>query len=300
MLLAGRGGMIGSVILQRLTAEPNTGVDALSISWTLETSLVIDQIVNQAMSFLASVGAENWTIIWAAGRARVGASQVETAQEAQFFRSLLTAVENAQQLNPRLSKGRVVLLSSVGALQVMRADGAVSPRDDYYAQLKQNQETELLRFCERSGHSGHSLRLTNAYGPLPPHSEPRGAIQSLCHAVLSGTTFRILGSADVRRNYMHIDDIAQAVAQVLHEMLTCEPLFSVRLIFGPSDHSVGELIEVVRRVSGRSVIVHHVVDSGLNGLHAGDMHIGPFLVAQEQNLVDIESGIESVLTSLSA
>ena len=113
--------------------------------------------------------------------------------------------------------------------------------------------------CEMllSGYSGAygmttcALRFSNVYGPGMAHKD--SFVARLMRAALSGSTVSIYGDGTQRRDLVHVDDVVRGV------LLGWNSRYTGSAIIGSGQSvSVLELVETVRRVTGRSVQTKHV------------------------------------------
>ena len=96
-----------------------------------------------------------------------------------------------------------------------------------------------------------ALRLTNVYGTGMSHKD--SFVARLMRAARSGSHVQIYGDGAQRRDFVYVDDVAAATVLAWSESWTgC-------VIIG-SGHSVTvlDLVDRVRRVTGRSIDIEHV------------------------------------------
>jgi UDP-glucose 4-epimerase len=95
------------------------------------------------------------------------------------------------------------------------------------------------------------VRCANAYGPGQSHSRPQGAVAVFLSRVAAGLTISIVGNGSAVRDFVHIDDVASAVAQLVMDRVDC----GVVNLGSGSGWSVIDLLTVVSETVGRSPIV---------------------------------------------
>lgn len=96
-----------------------------------------------------------------------------------------------------------------------------------------------------------ALRFSNVYGPGMAHKD--SFVPRLMRAALAGSTVRIYGDGAQRRDLVHIDDVVRGV------LLGWDSRYTGSVIIGSGlSVSVLELVELVRRVSGRPIRTEHV------------------------------------------
>ena len=199
--LVGSGGFLGSAIARALTARENSVV-----SYTRQSPVYSDGCLDDAAAS-ASV------LVWAAGGISPTVAQEHPAlvrSELDHFRQVMDAVA-AQPAPPR-----VVLLSSGGTVYGQPAAPPFREDDDpqpanAYGEYKLAQE----RVLDASGVVGTSLRVANAYGPGQQGARGQGVLAIWMRSVLAGEPIRIHGSGAVARDYVFVDDVAEAVAHVV-------------------------------------------------------------------------------------
>lgn len=144
---------------------------------------------------------------------------------------------------------RFVFPSSGGAVygrgqeRPFREDDRCEPANSY-GLLKLTVEHYLRLASEHAQLSVVNLRIANAYGiPLPPH-RMQGLIGTAVSRVREGLPVRIIGNPDNIRDYVHIDDIGDAVHRALFLVTDCST-FNIGDGLGFSVREVIDLIEAV-------------------------------------------------------
>ncbi len=295
-LIVGSGGLIGRSIAAHLERRMSIGsVRRIRIDWAGAPDVISQRTARAIRDGFDAVSVSTpWSLIWAAGQARVGATSEEADHEVASFRAALEAIDRWTE--QRTARGQIFFLSSAGGLQASMQRNSIEPRQEPYAKAKQAQEELLAKFSERTGHAAHAIRVTNAYGPGQTHRPAKGVIQALCVCVLTGRPFTKYAASSPRRNYIYVEDVGLHVAAlVTDEDLQRAPQYSIRLVAGPSSHTTEELVELVQQIAGRDLTVRLAEDEQLQQLHRGDMHIGRFVPAPLPGSTPIQYGIEQVL-----
>jgi UDP-glucose 4-epimerase len=120
-----------------------------------------------------------------------------------------------------------------------------------YGATKAAAEMLLSGYAAAYGMAACALRFSNVYGPGMAHKD--SFVPRLMRAALSGSTVRIYGDGTQRRDLVHVDDAVRGV------LLGWESRYTGRAIIGSGRSvSVLELVETVRRVTGRSLRTEHV------------------------------------------
>lgn len=96
------------------------------------------------------------------------------------------------------------------------------------------------------------LRVTNVFGPLSTE-KPQGVIPLLYRACHEGSPFTIWGDGSATKDYLHVEDLAEAVAAALKANLS--GIYNVA-----SGHSLSllEIIDLVEAASRRKLVREHV------------------------------------------
>jgi UDP-glucose 4-epimerase len=124
-----------------------------------------------------------------------------------------------------------------------------------YGATKAACEMLLSGYAGAYGLSTCALRFSNVYGPGMAHKD--SFVPRLMRAALSGSTVRIYGDGTQRRDLVHIDDVVRAV------LLGSESRYTGSVIIGSGlSVSVLELVDTVRRVTGRPLRTEHVAAQG--------------------------------------
>jgi GDP-L-fucose synthase len=188
--------------------------------------------------------------------ARVGGIAANNSRPAEFLRENLLIQDNVLNAAQRLGVEKLVFLGSSCiypklAEQPIREDslltGPLEPTNEWYAIAK----IAGLKLCQAMrreyGFNAICLMPTNLYGPgdnfdlQDAHVLPAllRRIHEAKHSQAASVT--IWGSGTPRREFLHVDDLADAVLYLLHEY-DDEPI--VNIGWG-KDISIGELAELL-------------------------------------------------------
>ncbi len=124
-----------------------------------------------------------------------------------------------------------------------------------YGASKLAGELVLKSFMESLGKPEYViLRLFNVYGPGQNPSSPySGVITKFIHAVTSGKEIVIYGDGEQSRDFIHVEDVVEAVIKALTATEAC-----VTLNIGTGMRTtINELAKLVMSVAGREVPVRH-------------------------------------------
>ncbi len=165
--------------------------------------------------------------------------------------NLLQAIDGA-----RTSRPHVIYFSSGGAIYEpsedrtpFRETDCCSPSSSYGIQ-KLMGEHYLRLAAERGSISVAVLRVGNAYGTPLPHQRTQGLIGVALSRAIARRPIRIFGNAGNIRDYIHLDDIAEACRRVL------EPSGSISVynIGSGRGHSVSAVLDLIEQCSGLTLL----------------------------------------------
>jgi UDP-glucose 4-epimerase len=152
---------------------------------------------------------------------------------------------------------RVVYASSGGAVYRPTPDGRplteASPTGptSSYGIVKLAAESYLRMAADEGWLSGAALRIGNAYGALLPRDRMQGVIGVAVHEAAAGRPVRIFGDLDNVRDYVHLNDVAEAFERAL----SAPEGWTTYNIGSGRGTSVRQLMEILRRVAGPELTV---------------------------------------------
>jgi GDP-L-fucose synthase len=244
--VAGHRGLVGSAIVRALKSR---GYENLVVRTHGELDLTEQLAVR---GFFDSVRPE--AVIMAA--ARVGGIHANSAHPAQFIRDNLLIQDNVIDSAYRAGVGKFVFLGSSCiypklAPQPIKEDylltGPLEPTNEWYAIAKIAGVKMCQAYRREFGFNAISLMPTNLYGPgdnfdaLNSHVLP-GLIRRIHAAKLTGDgNVTVWGTGTPRREFLHVDDLADAVLYLLHRY-DAEPI--VNIGWG-EDVTIRELAELI-------------------------------------------------------
>ncbi len=262
--VAGHRGMVGGAILRQLTARKAAGEDIALLTRThAELDLTSQAAVRDFMQ------AEQPDVVILAA-AKVGGIHANNIYPADFIYENLMIECNVIHQAFAAGVTRLLQLGSSciyprEAAQPMREDalltGTLEPTNEPYAIAK----IAGIKLCEsynrQHGVDYRSVMPTNLYGPgdnfHPQNSHVMPALIRRFHeAVAQGAEDVVIwGSGKPRREFLHVDDMAEASLFVLdlpratYEANT-EPMLNHINVGTGSDISIGELAQMVAKVTG--------------------------------------------------
>lgn len=120
-----------------------------------------------------------------------------------------------------------------------------------YGATKAAAEMLLSAYSGVYGMRACALRFANVYGPGMRHKD--SFVPRLMRAAATGTGVQVYGDGRQVRDYVHVDDIVQAVLLAWRKGVT-GPL----VVGSGRSTSVNDLIEIAREVTGAPIPVEHV------------------------------------------
>ena len=115
-----------------------------------------------------------------------------------------------------------------------------------YGIIKLAIEKYLLMYEQLHGIKAIILRVANPYGPRQRFETAQGAVSVFMHRALNGQAIDIWGDGSVTRDYLYIDDVAEAFAKAVHYSGD-KSVFNVGAGYGTS---LNELVEALEEVLG--------------------------------------------------
>lgn len=250
VFVAGHRGMVGSAIVRRLASEGcevlTAGRDALDL---------IDQAATRAW-----FARERPDAVFLAA-ARVGGILANDSYPADFLYDNLMIEANVIEAAFRTGVGKLLFLGSSCiypkfAEQPIREDalltGPLEPTNEWYAVAKIAGIKLAQAYRRQHGCDFISAMPTNLYGPgdnfdlASSHVLP-ALIRKAHEAKLAGAaSFTIWGSGTPRREFLHVDDLAEACVFLMRHYSDDEHVN----VGSGSDVAIVELAELVARTVG--------------------------------------------------
>ena len=249
--VAGHRGLVGAAVVRSLERQ---GYRKLLLRTHHELDLTEQAAVRQFFD-----RERPQAVIMAA--ARVGGIQANNTRPAEFIRDNLLIQDNVIDAAHRAGVAKFVFLGSSCiypklAPQPIKEDylltGPLEPTNEWYAVAK----IAGLKMCQayrrQYGFNAISLMPTNLYGPgdnfdLENSHVLPALIRRFHEAKLRGdATMTIWGTGTPRREFLHVDDLADAVVYLM-KTYDEEPI--VNIGWG-EDVTIQELAEMIAAVSG--------------------------------------------------
>lgn len=249
--VAGHRGMVGSALVRGLQRRGYANIITADRA-TLD--------LRDAPAVRAFLAAEKPDVVIGAA-ARVGGIYANSTYPAEFIYDNLAAALNLTHEAWRAGIGRLVFLGSTCIYPRLAPQpipesallsGPLEPSNEAYAIAK----IAGLKLCQhyraQYGVMYHAVMPTNLYGPgdhydlMNSHVLP-ALLRKMHEAKLSGeSSVPIWGSGNPRREFLHVDDCADAI---LHLLELDSPPDLVNIGSG-SDVTIRELAETIQRVVG--------------------------------------------------
>ncbi|MBK5928446.1 GDP-L-fucose synthase [Rhodobaculum claviforme] len=262
--LAGHRGMVGGAILRRLQARRAAGADLEILTRSHAELDLTDQ--GAVRAFMAAQRPD--VVILAA--AKVGGIHANDTYPAEFIRDNLMIAANVIHEAWAASVPRLLQLGSSciyprAAPQPMAEDalltGPLEPTNEPYAIAK----IAAIKLCEsynrQYGTDYRSVMPTNLYGPgdnfHPENSHVLPALIRRFHEATQAGAEEVViwGTGTPRREFLHVDDMAEASLFVLdlsraaYEANT-QPMLSHINVGTGTDVSIAEVAQMVAEVTG--------------------------------------------------
>lgn len=160
---------------------------------------------------------------------------------------------------------RLVYFSSGGTVygngcgRPHREDDALKPVS-YYGLSKSIME-DMIRFeHRRSGLDYLILRPSNAYGPGQKPGGKQGLIAVAAGKAIEGEPLQVWGDGSAVRDYIFVDDLADAVYRLVRQGVSCE---TVNVGSGKG-HTVNEVLDILRKHLGRELKAEYTEKRGVD------------------------------------
>jgi dTDP-L-rhamnose 4-epimerase len=196
----------------------------------------------------------------------VVASSMSIYGEGLYRTSDGTVVENAARDTARTAGGWDPVCQDGTVLLPLPTPETKRPSlASVYAITKYVQERLVLTVAPAYGMEGVALRLFNVYGPGQALSNPyTGVLAIFAARLLNGQAPLVFEDGEQRRDFVHVDDVANAFVLALESPNAAGGLFNIG---SGSSVSVRQIAEHLAKAMGRSRIKPHI----LGKARAGDI-----------------------------
>lgn len=162
----------------------------------------------------------------------------------------------------KLNLKRFIFLSSGGSVYgIGPASGSINEENptnpiSAYGVAKLSVEKYLQLYGYHHGLNYLIIRPSNVYGFIRNLKKPQGVINHVLDCVLNEKTFKLWGSPENRKDYLYVDDLAEAISLVLKREDKL-PATIYNLAYGET-HSIGEIIAIAEQITGKKMAIEPV------------------------------------------
>jgi UDP-glucose 4-epimerase len=237
-----------------------------------------------------------------AGKSGPAASNASPLEDLDVnSRGMLTLLESCRRLAP---SAKIVFPSSRLVYgpntELPATEAAPTAPLSVYGIHKRAAEEYLLLYQRLYGLRTSILRITNPYGPFQrPDQNRYGIVNWFIHEAMHGRPLRVYGEGAQLRDYIHVDDVVDA-------MLTAgaAPEADGRIFNVASGRGVSfvEMAEYIVRAAGRGLVQHVDWPADAALVETGDFVADTSLIAEclgWKARIPFESGIEDVIARYS-
>jgi UDP-glucose 4-epimerase len=214
-------------------------------------------------------------------------------------RGTLTLLDSCRRLNPAV---KVVFPSSRlvygAAAKLPVGESEPTAPLSIYGIHKLAAEQYMLLYQRLHGLRASILRITNPYGPFQrPEQNRYGIVNWFIHEALHGHTLTVYGEGAQLRDYIHVDDVVDAM---LTAGLAPEADGKIFNVGSGRGVSFVEMAEHIIRSAGRGRLKHVDWPADAALVETGDFVADTSLIAKQlgwKARIPLESGIEDVIAS---
>lgn len=251
IFVCGHRGLVGSAIARRLAAGGHTNL-------LLKTKDQLDLRDQRAVRDFFAAAKPEFVFLAAA---KVGGILANSTYPAEFIHDNLAIQTNVIDAAWRNGVKKLVFLGSSCIYPRMAAQpivesslltGALEPTNEWYAVAKIAGIKMAQAYRQQYGFSAISLMPTNLYGPgdnfdlNSSHVLP-ALLRKAHEAKLAGAAeLPVWGSGSPRREFLHVDDLADAAVFLMHHYDSPE----IVNVGTGVDVTIRELAEIIQRVTG--------------------------------------------------
>lgn len=231
--------MIGSAISARVRRRSH------DLEWARPTDWDNPQSLREGFedAIAAAPTPRQLAIVWSAGQADMK-SEVDEQRTVESFRARVGGLIAAAAA---VAPTRVHLVSSAGALGSPSGENRFELLDSPYRRLKFAEEVALGEL-----HDDVRIHRVSSVFAAPSGSSRTGVIGMLVANALKGLETPLFARTVTMRNYLHADDVAEAIVRA-----TGEDDNSPTLIAATRSHAMNEVVATVRKVVRRPVPINY-------------------------------------------
>jgi UDP-glucose 4-epimerase len=203
------------------------------------------------------------TVFWLASSINPAIAETEPWRVDGDRAAFVTLLHALQRL---ADPPRVVLVSSGGTVYdpavapPYREDSPTRPRGAYG-----RAKLAMERLLHQAPLPGVVVRVANAYGPGQPAASGQGVVAHWLRALTAGDPIMIFGDPATTRDYVYVDDVAEALAAVHRHPGTLPAVLNVG---SGAPTSLAELAEMVRAAAGNGARIRRAPARGYDVPHS--------------------------------
>ncbi len=275
----GAGGLLGSSIVRISGKVFPSG----QVPWD-DPALAKSTLETQAREFQLAAADQEWSIIWAAGRATTASTSDETAVELAVFASMIHAVKGSLPTG----KGGIFITSSAGGIY----SGSHDPPFDLltspqplgaYGELKLAQEQLAVEIL---GDVCPVVigRVSNLYGPGQDLTKLQGLISRLARASIDKVPLTMFVSLDTLRDYIYVDDAAAVISYWMNDVPKQVGTPTIAVIASGNSVSLGYIISMMRDITRTRIPIAYGAHASA-AVQSRDLRLIPTNVEETSKLV---------------
>jgi len=258
-LVIGGNGFVGSHLVDALVAQGHevSAFDRFSSNATAYTASGVTRYVGDFLNSADVADAvAGHDLVWhfLSTTTPATAENDPTLDVRTNITASITLFETAARLGVKklyfASTGGAVYGDQTGELV---AESALPQPISPYAIGKLAIEGYLRYFRRRHGLDSVTFRISNPYGPRQRANKKQGVIPIFLDRVKEGLPLTVLGDGSMVRDFIYVEDAAREMAGIAGKA-TRHDLYNIGSGVG---HSVSEVVDVVRQVTGRDVVVEN-------------------------------------------
>lgn len=202
------------------------------------------------MGTLAAVLNDVDQVVYAIGSSSPIESDLDPAADVAIVVPPLVRLLELLRLRPGV---RLTFLSSGGAVYGEATPPVAETEQarpiSSYGIIKVTCEQYIHMYADAHGVPAQILRIANAYGPGQPVSRGQGVVARLMRTAATGELMPLYGGVDSVRDYIYIDDVVGAIADLIC-MDSDERVLNVGTGVG---HALHEVLALACEVTGREI-----------------------------------------------
>lgn len=250
--ILGRGGLLGSALrkkVQNLGHREYVPTDILPWEQPSDLASVLHKAIDEFSAFIKD---DAWQIFIAAGKGTMASTNEDMEKETEMFRTLFACIGESEALTT--SRGTIILASSAGAIYAGCNDDLITEASapaplNAYGRGKMEQEKLAQAFSEN--HASLRLliaRISNLYGSAQSKNKKQGLLTHIARSIIQRTPINIFVPFDTIRDYLHVDDAAQMLMQILDLQQGKERILT-KIIASENPVSIAQIIGIFKGVT---------------------------------------------------